>query len=209
MSHLDFCFNLAIYLKYCGIAKLCSYFFSLLNEILSSSILESNWRLLSPRLKWPDANWCEFWTSSDTNWHVCIISCHLSALGLESIWRLLQMAVTRCKLMRILDVFRYELTRLYHFVSFVIVCFWVREPTGEFKSADGNELMQIDANFWTTSDTNWHDCIISYHLSVVGLGSIWKLLQRSMTRCKLMRILDVFRYKLTRLYYFVSFVIIF
>ena len=88
MSHLDFCFNLAIYLKYCGIAKLCSYFFSLLNEILSSSILESNWRLLSPRLKWPDANWCEFWTSSDTNWHVCIISCHLSALGLESIWRL-------------------------------------------------------------------------------------------------------------------------
>ena len=40
--------------------------------------------------QWPDANWCEFWTFSDTNWHVCIISYRLwlFAFGLESIWRL-------------------------------------------------------------------------------------------------------------------------
>ena len=51
--------------------------------------------------------------------------------------------MTRCKLMRILDEFRYELTRLYHFASFV--CFKVREHLKNL--ADGSDPIQIDANF--------------------------------------------------------------
>ena len=45
--------------------------------------------------------------------------------------------------MRILDEFRYELTRLYNFVSFV--CFRVREHLKTL--AEVNDPMQIDANF--------------------------------------------------------------